>query len=164
MLIDTHAHYDDPAYADDLDEVLAECRGAGVGVIVNAATDLASLARNKLLTGQYDMLYAAAGIHPEHAMEYGGYVRDGVVSSAPEAERRAKEAREAAAAEQRRLEAEKAAQQESGERGVPPWIPPGDPAYEEFLKEHPELKDAPDNPAEAPKKPDGSASGPDEKQ
>ena len=61
---------------------------------------------------------------------------------------------EQAAAEQKRRaeeEAKKAAQ--SGDR-VPPWIPPGDPSYEEFLKEHPEAR------AEAPKPEAGKPDAP----
>ena len=69
-IIDTHAHYDDPRYREDLPAVLEECREAGVSYVINAATDVKSFDRVMTLTKEYDMVYTAVGIHPERAMEF----------------------------------------------------------------------------------------------
>lgn len=42
MLIETHAHYNLPCFADDLDEVIASVRAAGVGKIICPAISFES--------------------------------------------------------------------------------------------------------------------------
>ena len=71
MLIDTHAHLDDPRFADDLDAVLARAAAAGVERIVTIGTDLATSRAAVALTERHPVLAAAVGIHPNHAGEAG---------------------------------------------------------------------------------------------
>ena len=68
-MIDTHAHYDDEAFAPDLPQVLEEARAAGVTHIINAATGFDSFAACQTLTKEHDMMFTAIGIHPERVFE-----------------------------------------------------------------------------------------------
>lgn len=67
MIFDSHAHYDDTAFAEDRDALLAAFPESGVVGVVNAASDLESTHRSLALAEQYPFLYAAVGIHPEAA-------------------------------------------------------------------------------------------------
>lgn len=68
-MIDSHAHYDDSAFDADRGEVLAKACTSGVTHIINAASDAASLGKIDSLLAQYDILYTAAGLHPENAAD-----------------------------------------------------------------------------------------------
>lgn len=67
--IDTHAHLDDPAFSEDLDEVMERARGAGVDRIITVGTWSAERGFDPVveLLEQYDNLYAALGVHPHDA-------------------------------------------------------------------------------------------------
>ncbi len=70
MLIDTHAHLDFPEFAEDLDEVVARAVDAGVTRMISIGTGLETSARAIALTERYPgVVYAAVGIHPNHAHE-----------------------------------------------------------------------------------------------
>ncbi len=62
--IDTHAHYNDEAYKDNLDEVLDNCKKAGVDYIVNIGYNKESSEDSLALSEKYDYIYCAIGIHP----------------------------------------------------------------------------------------------------
>lgn len=66
-IFDTHAHYDNPRFADSLDAVLATQRTHGIQYIINAASDLVSARHSLDLADRYDIVYAAVGIHPHDA-------------------------------------------------------------------------------------------------
>jgi TatD DNase family protein len=67
VLVDSHAHLDDPAFAQDLPAVLERARAAGVRWIVTAGTDLASSQRSLALARQYPGVRVAVGVHPSAA-------------------------------------------------------------------------------------------------
>lgn len=69
MLIDTHVHLYLDAFDADREAVVARARGAGVGLMLQPAVDVDSLARALDLCDQYDGLYAMAGIHPSYVHE-----------------------------------------------------------------------------------------------
>ncbi|MBR0091971.1 MAG: TatD family hydrolase [Lachnospiraceae bacterium] len=71
-MIDTHAHYDDSAFDADRKAVFAAAAAAGVTHIINAASDVSSLAKIDALLKQYGILSAAAGLHPENAADLTG--------------------------------------------------------------------------------------------
>jgi TatD DNase family protein len=54
----------------DLDAVLARAREAGIDRILTVGTDLASSLRSVSLAQQYDILYAAVGVHPHEATRF----------------------------------------------------------------------------------------------
>jgi len=67
-LVDIGANLTHAAFADDLGEVLARARAAGVGTIVVTGTSVAdSLAAAHLADAHG--LYATAGVHPHHARD-----------------------------------------------------------------------------------------------
>ena len=64
MIFDTHAHYDDKAFDEDREELLASMKENGIGRIVNIGSDIDSTKRSVKLAQDYDFIYAAAGVHP----------------------------------------------------------------------------------------------------
>jgi TatD DNase family protein len=66
-LVDSHAHLDDPKFADDLDAVLARARDAGVERIVSIGTDLDSSRRARDLAAAREGVWFSPGIHPHDA-------------------------------------------------------------------------------------------------
>ena len=67
MFFDSHAHYDDQAFDADREELLGSFPENGIGGVVNAGASIASNKKTMELIDRYPFLYAAVGIHPEHA-------------------------------------------------------------------------------------------------
>ncbi len=68
MLFDTHAHLNAPAFARDLDQVLARAQSKTVSQLVVVGYNLASSRQAVALTRRYpERLHAAVGIHPHDA-------------------------------------------------------------------------------------------------
>lgn len=64
-IIDSHTHLTDPAFAPDLDAVIARAKEAGVTRVINAADTVASIAEVVRLAELYpDFCFSALGIHP----------------------------------------------------------------------------------------------------
>ncbi|HZK43095.1 MAG TPA: TatD family hydrolase [Syntrophomonadaceae bacterium] len=70
MLIDTHAHLQDKAFKDDLDEVLKRAKEAEVDKIVCVAYDFESSQKAVELANKYEHIYAVIGVHPHAAKRY----------------------------------------------------------------------------------------------
>ncbi|MCD7744400.1 MAG: TatD family hydrolase [Lachnospiraceae bacterium] len=66
MIFDTHAHYNDEAFDEDRDELLAGMPAAGIGGIVNMGASLRDVWESQQLAADYPFLYAAVGVHPDH--------------------------------------------------------------------------------------------------
>lgn len=69
MIYETHAHYDDKAYEEDIDEVLGEIDAAGIKRIVNVAASMRSCKTTLELTKKYPQIYGAIGVHPSDTGE-----------------------------------------------------------------------------------------------
>lgn len=69
MLIDTHAHLDYEEFQADFADVLSRARAAGVTRIITIGTGLASSRKAVCLAEKHPEIFAAVGIHPNHAME-----------------------------------------------------------------------------------------------
>lgn len=69
MIIDTHAHYDDKAFEEDREEVLASMAENRIHRIVNIGSSLGACKRTIALMKQYDFIYGALGIHPSDSGE-----------------------------------------------------------------------------------------------
>jgi len=67
MLVDTHAHLMDPAFADDLPAVLERAVAAGVAAMVCVGYDERSSVQAVALAERYPQIVAAVGIHPNSA-------------------------------------------------------------------------------------------------
>lgn len=68
-IFDTHAHYDDPRFDEDRDELLSTLSQKGVIHIVNCGCDLKSSLTTVALTENYSFIYAAVGVHAHEAEE-----------------------------------------------------------------------------------------------
>ena len=67
MIFDSHAHYDDEQFDEDRDTLLSGMEEAGIGGIINMGASLEGVAASQALAEQYPFVYAAAGVHPDHA-------------------------------------------------------------------------------------------------
>ena len=65
--IDTHAHYNMPAFAEDLDDVLGSIREVGVEKVICPAVSYASNEQMLRVLGNRLEVFFALGIHPKHA-------------------------------------------------------------------------------------------------
>ena len=69
-MIDTHAHIDDPQYAEGLDAFLAEQRQGGVDAILVPGVDKTSVKDVLEVCDRYpNYLFPALGLHPENVKE-----------------------------------------------------------------------------------------------
>ena len=70
LLFDTHAHYDDPQFDPDREELLAALPENGVGLVVNPGCDLPTSRKALALAERFPHVYAAVGYHPENCGPY----------------------------------------------------------------------------------------------
>ena len=61
---ETHAHYNDKAYDNNLDEVLQRCKKSNVETIINIGYNKESSNKAIELAKKYDYMYAVIGVHP----------------------------------------------------------------------------------------------------
>ena len=64
MIIDTHTHYDDEAFNEDREDILAGLSSHGIGIVVNIGVDRPTSQAALDLSKQYDNIYAVIGFHP----------------------------------------------------------------------------------------------------
>ena len=70
-IFDSHAHYDDEAFAEDRFTLLDSLFKNGVIGFVNCGSDLNSSKKSLEIARRYSGVYAAAGIHPHEAEKAG---------------------------------------------------------------------------------------------
>lgn len=68
-IFDSHAHYDDPRFLPDWEELLQSLQASGVCGIINVGCDLKLCESSIALADRYDFFYATVGIHPHDAEE-----------------------------------------------------------------------------------------------
>ena len=64
-VFDSHAHYNDARFSEDLNKVLASLPEKGVCGVINCGTDAASSEESRRLAEAYDFVWFASGLHPE---------------------------------------------------------------------------------------------------
>ncbi|MBQ2614130.1 MAG: TatD family hydrolase [Clostridia bacterium] len=64
MLFDTHAHFDDPQFDEDREQVIQSLRDYGVGNVTNIGASMETSRQAVALANQYDFIYATVGVHP----------------------------------------------------------------------------------------------------
>ncbi len=69
MIFDAHTHYDDEAFDEDREELLAGLPAAGIAGVVNIATNKESIATTQALADRYDFVWEAVGFHPDDASQ-----------------------------------------------------------------------------------------------
>lgn len=68
MFIDSHAHYNASAFAEDRDALLSSFPENGIDLVVNIGDDIPESENSLRLAEKYPFIYAAVGVHPEHAL------------------------------------------------------------------------------------------------
>ncbi|KKS98209.1 MAG: sec-independent protein translocase protein, TatD DNase family protein [Candidatus Gottesmanbacteria bacterium GW2011_GWA2_43_14] len=76
MFIDSHCHLNFKAFKKDLDQVLKTARDAGVSEIIIPGAKIDSSRKAIEIADKYTGTYAATGIHPHHAAEFGEYLNN----------------------------------------------------------------------------------------
>lgn len=69
MIFDTHAHYDDQAFSEDREALIESLPSFGVGKVTNVGASLRGCRESIRLSGQFERVYAAVGIHPDECGE-----------------------------------------------------------------------------------------------
>lgn len=69
MLIDSHAHLDDPRFDKDRDMLIKNLKNNGIEMVINIGADLQTSIASVSLAEKYDNIYAAVGVHPHSAKE-----------------------------------------------------------------------------------------------
>ena len=69
-IFDSHAHFDDDRFKDDLKSVVETMKSNGVVGVINGGVNYESSAKIVELSEKYDIFYSAVGVHPEDL--YGG--------------------------------------------------------------------------------------------
>ena len=70
MFFDTHAHLDDKAFENDREALIEGLRDAGVELVLNPGCDEESSRNAAALAERYEIIWFAAGIHPEELTDY----------------------------------------------------------------------------------------------
>lgn len=70
MIFESHAHYDDEAFNEDRETLLAQMREGGIEYIVNVGASIQTSQNTVELTERYDFIYGALGVHPNEAAEF----------------------------------------------------------------------------------------------
>jgi len=65
MIFESHAHYDDEAFEEDRDVLLASMEAGGISHVVNVAASLRGIDDTVALMEKYPFVYGAIGIHPD---------------------------------------------------------------------------------------------------
>ncbi len=68
-IFDTHAHYNDEAFQEDGQELLASLPGQGIARVVNVGASLASCRQSLELARRWPHVYCALGVHPSECGE-----------------------------------------------------------------------------------------------
>lgn len=69
MTFESHAHYDDEAFDEDREALLASFAGEGIGSVINVGASLAGCRKTLQLTEAYPFVYGAMGVHPSETGE-----------------------------------------------------------------------------------------------
>lgn len=69
MIFESHAHYDDEAFDEDREELLASLKEHGIGTVINVGASMESCKRTVELTKSYPFIYGAIGVHPSETEE-----------------------------------------------------------------------------------------------
>jgi TatD DNase family protein len=80
ILVDTHAHLDDEAFASDRQATIDRAVAAGVSAIIAIGCDAASSHASVELANEYSSVFAAVGIQPNHCAEVASDEWDRVVA------------------------------------------------------------------------------------
>ena len=69
MVVDSHCHLDFPDFKDELDDVVARARSAGIGRMVTISTRVRRHADLLAIAERFPDVFCSVGTHPHHAHE-----------------------------------------------------------------------------------------------
>ncbi|PHR93277.1 MAG: LuxR family transcriptional regulator [Robiginitomaculum sp.] len=69
MLVDSHVNLHGEQYEDDLEEVVARARAAGVGTMLNICCKVSEFTPVLVIAERFENMYASVGTHPHEAHE-----------------------------------------------------------------------------------------------
>ena len=69
MLVDSHCHLDFPDFKDELDDVVARAKTAGIGRMVTISTRVRRQADLLAIADRFPDVFCSVGTHPHHAHE-----------------------------------------------------------------------------------------------
>ena len=69
MIFESHAHYDDDAFAEDREQLLASLPENGIGTVINVGASIGSCKTTVELIQKYPFMYGAVGVHPSETAE-----------------------------------------------------------------------------------------------
>ena len=64
LVVDSHCHLNFPDFKQDIDEVIARARAAGVGVMQTICTELKEFDEVREIALRYEGVYCSVGVHP----------------------------------------------------------------------------------------------------
>lgn len=67
MIFESHAHFDDEAFDNDREELLASMQENGIERIINVCAEVKNWNRTLALMEKYPFVYGAVGVHPDDA-------------------------------------------------------------------------------------------------
>ena len=70
MLVDSHVNLHSDQYADDVDDVIARARAAGVDAMLTISDRLSSTEAIAAIAEADPLIWHSVGVHPHHAKEY----------------------------------------------------------------------------------------------
>ncbi len=70
MLVDSHVNLHSEQYLDDLDDVIARARAAGVEAMLTISDQLSSTAAIEAIASSDPLIWRSVGVHPHHASDY----------------------------------------------------------------------------------------------
>ena len=69
MLVDSHCHLDFPDFKDELDDVVARAKSAGIGRMVTISTRVRRQSDLLAIADRFPDVFCSVGTHPHHAHE-----------------------------------------------------------------------------------------------
>ena len=69
MLVDSHCHLDFPYLSEQIDDVMARARTAGIGTMVTISTRVREFDKVLAIAEAHDNVYCSVGTHPHNAAE-----------------------------------------------------------------------------------------------
>ena len=69
MLVDSHCHLDFPDFKDELDDVVARAKSAGIGRMVTISTRVRRQSDLRAIADRFPDVFCSVGTHPHHAHE-----------------------------------------------------------------------------------------------
>ncbi len=68
-IFETHAHYEDEAFDEDREQLLAQLPAQGIARVVNIGASLSSCKKTLELMDAHEYIYGAIGVHPSETAE-----------------------------------------------------------------------------------------------